>query len=131
MSNNTPTLTDSETKRAPWMEGATVYKRFPHHVLVTLAKKVYIPTYNYKEIEYRNDDDYMCIDFLPFRDNDWVKDYNDNCITLDTMLQELRKYAEQDLSMTGKHSPRGIYLQHLIEACEGWSVDDTVIEDIC
>lgn len=61
---------------------------------------------------------------------DWQEEYENYCITIPKMLDELKRYVEQDLAMTGKNTSKGIYLQDLLKACQGWKVVENEIEKI-
>ena len=118
----------SDTKDAPWNEPAPPKERkFKCHVAVTLERDVDVPTQGYNEsIEEDEDGKYLSIDT---DDVDWREEYDNNCITITEMLNELKAYVEQDLAMTGKNTGKGIYLQKVLEACQGWEVTETYVEE--
>lgn len=58
-------------------------------------------------------------------ETDWRNEFEADEFTPLELIDELKKYAEQDLSMTGENTSKGRYLKRLIEACEGWSITDS------
>lgn len=126
---NTPIMSQHEEKSAPWMEQAKEKADFLRTVIVTMEKRVYVPTENF--FTERSCDEMQEVTYVPDEENvDWVADYEHNCITLPMMLEALQKYAEEELEKTQVRSVRAMHLRRLISACKGWQVTNIEIEEV-
>ena len=111
---------------APYNEVERPERDFDCHVEVILEKDEVITTNDYIP-EYGTEIGYGDIDTS---ETDWDGAYENNCITIPEMLRELKVYVEQDLAMSGKNSRKGKRLQRLLDACSGWVVKETYIEEL-
>lgn len=129
MANNDNIPTGADTRQAPWNEPDKEEAYFTCQVTETLIKKnVPVPTKMY-DMETEINDDGLEETFLaPCKEVDWEKEYEAGCFTIQEMLSELEKYVEHDISMTGKNTNKGRYLQRLLKACRGWETYDTQVE---
>ena len=109
---------------APYNQSDNDVKEFECRAKITLEADVLVETDQYQQyMDYEDGSTWYEFDGV-----DWEKEYNKNSITLQQMLNELKKYVEQDLAMTGKNTQKGMDLQRLLDACQGWSVVETEIE---
>lgn len=104
-------------------------KSFACNVVVTLSKIEYIPTCQYAEV-YEDEDGYTSCECVPNENVDWKDEYEENCITIKEMLDELKRYVEQDLATSEKDTCMGMYLQRLLKACQGWDVESIYVEEV-
>ena len=126
---NTPIMSQHEEKSAPWLERTKEKADFLRNVIVTMEKREYIPTDDFLEV--RECDEWFNVTYIPDEENvDWIKDYEHNCVTLPMMLEELRKYAEEELQTTHVRSLRAKQLRRLISACRGWQVTNIETEEV-
>lgn len=94
---------------------------FPCSVTETLHKVVDVPTLNWAADSKG----------YPYSiETQWELAYKDNGISLNDMLEELAKYVEQDIAMTGKNTSKGKYLQRLLSACKGWEQMELCVEEL-
>lgn len=109
---------------APYNQSDNEVREFECHATVTLEADIVVETDQYQQyVDDEGGDTYYEFDGVV-----WGEEYNKNSITLPQMLNELKKYVEQDLAMTGKNTKKGQELQRLLDACQGWSVVETEIE---
>ena len=74
--------------------------------------------YKIREIEY------------DFSDSDLKGAYEEQEYTIPELLDYLKAYLITDIAECDKESGRKKKLQHILECCEGWEVDETeVVED--
>ena len=104
-------------------------KSFACNVVVTLSKIEYIPTCEYQEA-LESEDGYTSCECVPNENVCWEGEYEENCITIKEMLDELKNYVEQDLDTCEKDTCKGKYLKRLLKACQGWDVESTYIEEV-
>ena len=118
----------SDTAKAPWNEpNKPAELKVQCNVTVTLERKVDVPTQEYQEFKDWDEDLGYQVG-IDTSNVDWKKEYKENCVTLPDMLNELKTYVECDISMTGKNTSRGKYLQRLLEACQGWEEVETDVD---
>lgn len=53
---------------------------------------------------------------------DFEKEFGNEHMSILELLNELKSFAESELSCTGKDTSKGQYLQRLISECNGWQV---------
>lgn len=109
---------------APWNEQVIDPKEVECHATITIETDVLVKTDQYQS----HIDDEDGSTYYEFDGVDWEDEYNKSCITISEMLNELKKYVEQDIANTGKNTGRGRYLKRLLNACQGWNVIETEIE---
>lgn len=106
--------------RAPYNEEEIPMRDFPCRVDVTLQKDVSISTDSY--IMDGDDVDTLGVD--------WEEEYVSNSITIDELLRELESYIEDDLAASGCSARRRVRLRRLLDACRGWAVTETFVEEL-
>lgn len=104
-------------------------KSFACNVVVTLSKIEYIPTCQYAEV-YEDNDGYINCECVPNENVGWEDEYEENCITIKEMLDELKSYVEQDIATSEKDTCKETYLKRLLKACQGWDVESTYVEEV-
>lgn len=109
MDNNTPTLMQSEEKRAPWNDVEPVPMDVCTEVQCMMVKKdVILETYS--------DDD------------DLVKLYSDKEYTIVEMLEILKNCTERDLQNCAGNTSKAHALKLLLKSIEGWTMYETIVE---
>ena len=106
---------------APYNEEIAPAREFLCRVDVTLQKDVSVSTSAYIT------DDYGDVDTLGV---DWEEEYVSNSITIDELLRELESYIEDDLAASGCSARRRVRLRRLLDACRGWAVTETFVEEL-
>lgn len=123
--SNYPTMSQSEWDAAPFNEPIVPDMDFDLYVTVTLSRRVKITTDNYTpECE---DDGHI----YPNTDNtDWRKEYENNCYAIPDLLNELEIYLKKDIESSKGNKRRVQRLNELLEACQGWNVDELEVEEL-
>ena len=110
---------------APWNEREQEQVEFPCYVKVVLFNnRVDVPTRDYLCEEIR-EEDYAGVEY-DTRNVCWEDEYNENCLSIPTLLNELKEMAKKELPSA--HGYRARNLREIIKACEGWDVDEVVVE---
>ena len=115
----------ADTPSAPWNEPCIPIREFDVDVDVTLHKMETVSTDDYAPA-FDEDNGIVCANT---DDTDWLEAYKSGCFTIPQMLDELRKYVEQDLAMTGNDTSKSRRLKGLLNACKGWEVVETSVEE--
>lgn len=120
--SNYPAMTQSQWDSAPFNEPVIPERDFTIEATYTMVKTgVDVCTDNYIP-EYDEEDGRT---YCNTEDTDWEDVYSSVHYSIPEMLDKLKQYVEQDLSMTGKNSTKGRELQRLLEDCQGWTVEDS------
>lgn len=110
---------------APFNEPTVPDMDFGLYVTVTLSRRVKITTDNY--IPECEDDGYI----YPNTENtDWRKEYENNCYAIPDLLKELEIYLKKDIESSNGNKRREHRLNELLEACQGWNVDELEVEEL-
>ena len=123
----------ADTKNAPWNEKKKNAKSFAVDVPTTLRKTDYILSEDYEDIP-NNEDGYISVDSVLSSDVDVEQEWNEQRLDIPSLLQELEGYATMELLRLNKDkSPntkrRRNQLASIIEACKGWVVEETIVEE--
>lgn len=109
---------------APYNQSDNDPKEFECKATITLEADVLVETDQYQQyVDCEDGSTYYEFDGV-----DWEDEYSKSCISIPEMLNELKNYVESDLALAGKNTGRGRYLQRLLDACQGWKVVETEIE---
>jgi hypothetical protein len=98
---------------------------FDLYVTVTLSRRVKITTDNY--IPECEDDGHV---YPNTEDTDWRKEYENNCYAIPDLLKELEIYLKKDIESSKGNKRRERRLNELLEACQGWNVDELEVEEL-
>lgn len=115
----------ADTPDAPWNETRIPERDFKLGIAVTLSRDVTICTDNYLP-EYDEEDGHT---YANTKDTDWHKEYEEKCFTIPDLLNELQSYIKQDLERYKGNASKERHLNEMLEACQGWSVDDVEFEE--
>lgn len=123
----------ADTKNAPWNEKQKNAKSFAVDVTTTLRKTDYILSDDYEDIP-NTEDGYTSIDSVLSSDVDVEQEWKEQRLDIPSLLYELELYATMELLLLNKDkSPntqgRRNYLASVIEACKGWVVEETIVEE--
>lgn len=123
----------ADTKNAPWNEKKKNAKSFVVDVTTTLRKTDYILSDDYEDIP-NTEDGYTSIDSILSSDVDVEQEWKEQRLDIPFLLQELEGYATMELLRLNKDkSPntkgRRNQLASIIEACKGWVVEETIVEE--
>lgn len=97
----------ADTDNAPWNQPSPQLRKRQVSVTQTLSRK----------------DTVECAD-----DADLVKEWQDYNFPIETLLKELQAYAQRDLESETEQWKK-IRLLGLIQSCQGWEVEDTIVEE--
>ena len=103
-------------------------REFPAKVTVVMASNVHIPTDTYDEYEQEYDE--MTTRVVDTRFVEWEEEYKHNCITIEDLLHELKTYINEELRTRNITSSRERYLNRLMESCQGWVEQETIINEL-
>lgn len=123
--SNYPAMSQSQWDNAPWNEPYIPIREFDVNVDVVLYKLETVSTDDYVPLF----DEESGTTYANTDDTDWLEAYKSGCFTIPQMLDELRKYVEQDLAMTGNDTIKSRRLKGLLNACKGWEVVETSVEE--
>lgn len=123
----------ADTKNAPWNEEKKNAKSFVVDVTTTLHKKDYILSNDYEDVP-NNEDGYVSVDSVLSSNVDVEQEWIEQRLDILYLLQELEGYATMELLRLNKDkSPntkgRRNHLASVIEACKGWVVEETIVEE--
>lgn len=123
----------ADTKNAPWNEKKKNAKSFAVDVTTTLRKTDYILSDDYEDIP-NTEDGYTSIDSILSSDVDLEEEWKEQRLDIPYLLQELEEFATLELLRLNKDkSPntqgRRNHLASVIEACKGWQVEETIVEE--
>lgn len=108
MKGNTPTLMQSEERRAPWNDDVSTPTHINVNVECVMCKKnIGIETFT-------DDEKQAYLD---------SKEY-----TILEMLEVLRKFVIREMPMRPKNSPRGKSLRNLLKSINGWEQVELNVE---
>lgn len=128
MYNNYDYPMGADTPDAPWNEKENEEREFDVIVTQTLVKneKVFTSDYNYF-VEQEEDGGYS--EEIETDDTDWEQAWSEQCWSIPELLNKLKKYVEEELA-TSKNIDKGRknYLNGIINACQGWNVIETCVE---
>lgn len=116
---NTPTLTQSEERRAPWNDTKKPKMSFSVSVSETLTKRCDVETDEYWE----EDNGLGEEPSLDLSEVDWLAAYKQSCFTLQELLCELQKYIEVEMNAPTTSKARKGYLRRMLSDCKGWEVE--------
>lgn len=123
-SSNVPLGADNDMN-APFNENPNKSIKIPCDVQVTMHKTIVVETTDYKN-EY---DAESGGSYADTSETDFSKAYNESCITLQEIFDQLKKYIKNDLSYTLKDTAKERYLRRLYAACNGWDIDELNVEE--
>ena len=116
---------------APWNERYQSRPiSFECEITETLVKKGQIPTFCYSELYERDEDGYPIHEVTVDEDVDWENEYQENCITVCELIDLLKTYVQKDLASTDKNSLLGKHLQDVLNACDGWSNEEIIVDKL-
>ncbi len=116
---------------APYNEPSpNKYRDFKCTVTATIAKDDMDITSNDYVVCDEKDEDGTPIHEIITDNIEWDKDYLAGGYSIIDLLDELRKYVEHDISMTGINTSKGRHLQRLLHACQGWYIEDLYVSEI-
>lgn len=132
LSNNSnyPPMSQSEWDSAPWNQTEPDEKEFDVLCSQTLSKSFKVLSSNYTEgyDEERDDDGHTAkIPWIDTQDIDWESEFKYNEHHTPLELINLFKQCLEDNLHKGIVFKTPHYTKHLIEECEGWVDDETVI----
>jgi hypothetical protein len=111
---------------APWNEKETPEKEFEVCITQTLSKSVKVTTNDYIPDEGVDDDGHYYFD-TDTSDTDWDEVYSEsNHYTPLQLIEKFKKYLEIELAIAGNTKDKK-KLEHLIEECDNWCMDDIEI----
>lgn len=123
----------ADTKNAPWNEKKKNAKSFAVDVTTTLRKTDYILSDDYEDIP-NTEDGYTSIDSILSSDVDLEEEWKEQRLDIPYLLQELEEFATLELlRLNEDKSPntqgRRNHFTSVIEACKGWVVEETIVEE--
>lgn len=119
--NNYPTMSQSEWDNAPWNDRRNQEQGFEVNVAITMSRDVIICTDNYRVGD----------DNEPNTDNtDWRKEYENKCYAIPDLLKELEIYLKKDIESNKGNKSKEHRLNELLEACQGWNVEELEVEEL-
>lgn len=128
---NTPLLSQSEERRAPW-NSHDASGTFDVVVTQTLRRETTIQANVPLLYEGRDEDGYGEIEY-DTENVDWVSEWSEREYGIQELLQELARRVSEELASVPKDKSaratrRRKSLQHLLDSCQGWNVDETYVE---
>ena len=103
---------------------------FECEITETLVKKAQVPTFCYSELYEQDEDGYPIHEVTVDEDVDWENEYQENCITVCELIDLLKTYVKKDLASTDKNSLLGKHLQDVLNACDGWSNEEIIVDKL-
>lgn len=100
------------------------YMDFDVKVSFTLEKECKVNTDDYL-VEH---DDFQKESWINTDFTDWETEYDNSHYTITEMLNELRKYIENEMRMVEPCSGRGRELKRMLEDCQGWELVESNYE---
>lgn len=113
-------------KNAPFNEPLVPDRNFDLNVIVTLSRNVEITTNNYTP-EFDEENGYM---YANTENTEWEDEYKNKCYTIPELLEKLKDYVKQDLERCNGSRHKEMQLKEILEACDGWTVDELSVEEI-
>lgn len=111
---------------APYNQWEPDEREFDVSVSVTIAKKTRLTTNDYS-VEYDEEDGRL---YYITDDTDWQKSYEDSEPSVLEMLEELKDYIKKELDENKDIDHiRKRKLQYMLDAAEGWDIDEIYICD--
>lgn len=123
MSSNYPAGAEHDPN-APYNLEEYPEREFSVTISVTLTKTDKLNTDNYEV----DDDPVEKYVSLNCTEDDWETRYKEQRNTLPMLLDELKRYAEAELKNTTDSSRRA-ELKDIIADCEGWEVEEVMVEE--
>jgi hypothetical protein len=123
-SSNVPLGADNDV-RAPFNENPNRAIKIPCNVQVVMHKTFVVETTDYKN-EY---DAESGGGFADTSETDFLSAYNDSCVTIQEIFDQLKKYIKHDLSFTLRETAKERYLKKIYDACNGWEVEEINVEE--
>ena len=128
MYNNYNYPMGADTPDAPWNERENEEREFDVVVTQTLVKNENVFTSDYKYFV-EQEEDFGYSEVIETDDTDWEQAWSEQCWAIPELLNKLKKYVEEELA-TSKNIDKGRknYLNGIINACQGWNVIETCVE---
>lgn len=128
MYNNYNYPMGADTPDAPWNERGNEEREFEVVVTQTLEKNETVFTSDYKYFV-EQEEDFGYSEVIETDDTDWERAWREQCWSIPELLNKLKKYVEDELA-TNKNIDKGRknYLNGIINACQGWNVIETCVE---
>ena len=102
---------------SPWNKGYQSRPiSFECEITETLVKKAQVPTFCYSELYEQDEDGYPIHEVTIDEDVDWENEY--------------QTYVKKDLASTDKNSLLGKHLQDVLNACDGWSNEEIIVDKL-
>ena len=115
---------------APWNQPAIPEEDFEVTISQTFSKTVIVTTDDYVPEKGYDEDTGSCYTYADTEETYWEQIFNQQHFKIQDLLSELKKYILEDIKNTGKNTGKGMYLEKLLEACDGWTEDECeVIRD--
>lgn len=139
--DNYPPMSQSQWDSAPFNEVEVPEKEFDVTCTLCMSKTVSCYTKDYipgaEGVDYEPDDEGGSY-AVPYHEDDdtsdtnWSEVFKDNHKTIPELLEEFKQYLQKDLKNIDavaeirKHDKAFLKrkLEHLIEECDGWSIDE-------
>ena len=113
-------------QNAPFNEPLVPEMNFNLSVGVTLSRNVEITTNNYTP-EFDDEDGRT---YANTENTEWVDEYKEKCYTIPELLETLKSYVKQDLERYKGSRHEKIKLKEILDACDGWTVEELEVEEI-
>lgn len=105
---------------APWNEVELPYIEVDCDVTVTMTKVQRVETNNYIVDEFG-------VNYIEDGCADFEQQIKENEFTIPDLLKVLETYAKEELA--SENCKRKQYLEGLIEACQGWEMEELEVDD--
>lgn len=128
MYNNYDYPLGADNSSAPWNQVENSEIERDCEVTETITRKITLSTTDYIAEEDRDDDFGKCIS-TDTSETDWEEEYSNQEYTVLELIDKLKAYVEEDIKNTSPNTGKGIELQRLLSACDGWEQVDLEVRE--
>ena len=115
--------------KAPYNELNIPEREFEIDVELVLRKKTIVRTDDYLPRLIKTKVGRKTIEVDSTEDTDWKAAFENSHYTIPELLQELKRYIEQDLERYKGNKRFECMLKGMLEDCNGWTVDEEYYEE--
>ena len=120
----------ADTDYAPWNAIDQHDIAFDVLVTQTLSKSDVVSTNQYDAYYIGRDRDGDAVIDYDTSNVDWENEWTQKSIGINDLLDILKKYVIDDMERTPNTDKKRIdYLERVMDACSGWVVDETMVEN--
>ncbi len=130
MNNNYDYPAGADSTDAPWNEFSKPDMSFGVVVSQTLSKSDVVSTNQYDDYFIGRDRAGDAVVDYDTTNVDWENEWLRQSISIGELLDMLKRYVLEDMEKTPHTDKKRIdYLERVMDACDGWVVDETIVED--